>query len=112
MLKKYTVPVSLVLILVLLTITACASPTVQPPVEEKILKIGNIQPLSTLAGVLGQGGKAALEVYVDEINEDGGLKVGNDTYKIEIYFADGPIMPPSADVAAARSLVYEKGVKA
>lgn len=112
MLKKYTVPVSLVLILVILTITACASPSVQPPVEAKILKIGNIQPLSTLAGVLGQGGSAALEVYVDEINKDGGLKVGDDTYKIEMYFADGPVLPPSADVAAARSLVYEKGVKA
>jgi branched-chain amino acid transport system substrate-binding protein len=55
--------------------------------------------------------RPVLEIYADEINKDGGLKVGDDMYKIEMHFADGP-MNPAADAAAARSLVYDKGVKA
>jgi len=112
--NRYIVTTSVVLIIItiLLSVTACASPGAKPPHQEKILRIGNIQPLTALGGVISQGGNAALQVYVDEINRDGGLKVGDDYYKVEIYFADGPIMPPSADVAAARSLVYEKGVDA
>lgn len=68
-------------------------------------------PFTGPASFWGLAERPVMQIYADLINEDGGLKVGDDKYKVEIYFADGP-MDPSSDAAAARSLVYDKDVKA
>ena len=101
----------LILTVTVIALIACAAPTARPPAEAKVLKIGSIMPFSGPASQWGLLIRPVLEIYVDEINKDGGLEVGDDMYKIELYFADGP-MNPAADAAAARSLVYDKNVKA
>jgi branched-chain amino acid transport system substrate-binding protein len=101
----------LILCVAIVALAACATAEVKPPAEPKVLKIGSVMPFSGPASQWGLLIRPVLEIYADEINKDGGLKVGDDMYKVELYFADGP-MNPAADAAAARSLVYDKNVKA
>jgi ABC-type branched-subunit amino acid transport system substrate-binding protein len=91
---------------------ACATPAVKPPVEAKVLKLGCVMPFTGPASLWGKTIRPAMEIYTDLINSDGGLKVGEDNYKVEIYFADGDAINPSSDAAAARSLIYGQNVKA
>lgn len=99
-------------IFALVAAVACALPSTQQPPAIDVLKIGRVSPLSGPGAQWGQASGPVMDIYAEEINKDGGLKVGDKTYKIELYVADGPIFPPSADVMAARSLVYDKGIHA
>ncbi len=101
----------IVMVLIIICVTACAVSPAGAPAEIKTLKIGCVMPLSGSSSQWGLLIKPVMEIYTDEINKDGGLKIGDDTYKIDLYFADGP-MNPAADAAAARNLVYDKNVKA
>ncbi|MBN1376169.1 MAG: ABC transporter substrate-binding protein [Dehalococcoidia bacterium] len=100
-----------IFVLMIVAMVACAAAPAVAPEEGKVLKIGCVMPFSGSGAQWGLQIRPVLEIYVDEINKDGGLKVGDDMYKVELYFADGP-MSPAADAAAARSLIYDKGVKA
>ena len=108
---KYKILTSVVLAILIIAISACAAPAAQAPAEAKVLKIGSVMPFTGPASFWGIAERPVMQIYADLINEDGGLKIGDDTYKVEIYFADGP-MSPSLDAAAARSLIYDKNVKA
>ncbi|MCX6008355.1 MAG: ABC transporter substrate-binding protein, partial [Chloroflexi bacterium] len=91
--------------------TACGSgPEAKPPVaEQKTLKIGCIMAFSGSAAMYGERGRRIADVYIDLINEDGGVKIGNDTYKVELTWADDAWTPAGA-AAAARKLIYDDGV--
>lgn len=103
--------VCVLLVVMVISAAACAATPAAAPAQEKILKIGSIMPFSGSGAQWGLEIKPVLEIYAEEINKDGGIKIGDETYKVELYLADGP-MSPAADAAAARSLVYDKGVKA
>lgn len=76
--------VTLLLILVgtVIAMVACAAPAPKAPAEAKVLKIGSVMPFSGPGAMWGQLIRPVLEIYADEINKDGGLKVGDDMYKI------------------------------
>lgn len=109
---KYKLLTSMVLAIVLIAISACAIPVAQVPAEAKVLKIGAVMPFTGPASFYGLAIRPVMEIYTDLINEDGGLKIGDDKYKVELYFADGDGINPTSDAAAARSLIYNKNVKA
>jgi ABC-type branched-subunit amino acid transport system substrate-binding protein len=67
-------------------------------------------PFTGPAALWGQNIRPGMEIYADLINQDGGLKVGKDRYKIEMIFKDGFAPGPAA--TAARNLIYESGVSA
>ncbi len=108
---KFKLLVSMLLAAMIVAVSACAAPVAQPPAEQKVLRIGSVMPFTGPASFWGRSERPVMEIYADLINEDGGLKIGNDMYKVEIYFADGPL-DIAADAAAARSLVYDKNVTA
>ena len=108
---KHKLLTSVVLAIMIIAVSACAAPAAQPPAEAKVLKVGSVMPFTGSASFWGRAERPVMEIYADLINEDGGLKIGGDMYKVEIDFADGPL-DISADAAAARSLVYDKNVKA
>jgi branched-chain amino acid transport system substrate-binding protein len=101
----------MVIVIIVISVAACAASPAKAPAEMKTLKIGSVMPFSGPSSQWGLLIRPVLEIYADEINKDGGLKIGDDMYKVEVHFADGP-MNPAADAAAARSLVYDKKVKA
>lgn len=106
---------TLVLVCILiagLVLAACAAPTLQSKPVDKVLKLGAIVPLSGPAAQWGKEGEPLGDLYAEIVNGQGGIKVGDDYYKLEFSQADGPMFPPSTDVAATRKLVYDSKVDA
>jgi branched-chain amino acid transport system substrate-binding protein len=71
------------------------------------VKIGNIIPLSGPSATLGQQGKAAREMAVEEINAAGGIKSLNGA-KLELVFADSESKPEKGVAEAERLINTEK----
>ena len=76
----------------------------------KVLKIGTIMPISGPLGAIGLAWDRGFDLCADMINEQGGLKVGADRYRIEFIHEDGK-MSPEASAAAANKLVHQDKVK-
>ena len=90
--------------------TACGDqPKPQPAAEQKSLKIGCIMAFSGAAAMYGERGRQIADCYIELINEDGGVKIGNDTYKVDLCWADDGWTPAGA-AAAARKLIYDDKV--
>ena len=89
---------------------ACAAPVQLPP-EIKVLRIGIIGPLSGPASMWGQAAAKVDKIFFDLVNERGGVKIGDITYKIELYPGDDSFIP-SIGAAAARKLIYDDKVSA
>jgi branched-chain amino acid transport system substrate-binding protein len=76
----------------------------------KTLKVGIIMPLSGPISFVGVGLTRAVRLHFDKVNEEGGLKLGGDTYKIELIAEDSKLDPTVASTAA-KKLVYKDGAK-
>ncbi len=71
------------------------------------VKIGNIVPLSGPSATVGQQGKAAREMAIEEINAAGGIKsLGG--MKLELLFADSESKPEKGVSEAERLINTEK----
>ena len=112
MYKKSWILAVFVFLVILVVVTACAAPAAKPAAQAKILRLGSIVPLSGAAAQWGKEGEPLGGIYADIVKEEGGIKVGNDTYQMEFITLDGPMFPTSADLAACRNLVYDKKVDA
>lgn len=71
------------------------------------IKIGNIIPLSGPSATVGQQGKAAREMAVEEINAAGGIKALGGA-KLELLFADSESKPEKGVAEAERLINTEK----
>ncbi|MFX0197490.1 MAG: ABC transporter substrate-binding protein [Candidatus Hodarchaeota archaeon] len=76
---------------------------------EKILKIGDITPLSGSAAAYGIPHDRGIKMCAEDWNAKGGVKVGKDRYKIEIVTMENRYMPADS-LAAAKSMV-DKGIR-
>lgn len=74
---------------------------------ETVVKIGNILPLSGPSASVGQQGKQAREMAVEEINEAGGIKSLGGA-KIEMLYADSKSDPNVGVTEAERFINTEK----
>ena len=77
---------------------------------QKTLTIGGI---AFLTGPASQGGiacKQGWELAVDKYNQAGGLKIGKDTYKINLIVEDDAMSPDQAATAATK-LIKRDGAK-
>ncbi len=72
------------------------------------VKIGNIIPLSGPSATVGQQGKAAREMAVEEINAAGGIKSLGGA-KLELFYADSESKPEKG-VAEAERLINTENV--
>jgi len=78
--------------------------------KDKTLKVGMIMPLSGPISIVGVGLTRAVELYFDKVNEEGGLQLGGDTYKLELISEDSKL-DPTAGATAAKKLVYKDGCR-
>lgn len=107
--RALAISVLLFTCLSLISASACA-PEVKPPQQqEKVLKLGCLMPFSGPAAMYGERGRQITDVLIELINEDGGVKIGQDTYKVALYWGDDQFAPAPA-AAAARKLIYDDGV--
>ncbi|MGE4466080.1 ABC transporter substrate-binding protein [Sphaerochaeta sp.] len=97
-LKKFIVP-AMVLAMGTASFSAYAA--------EKVVKIGNILPLSGPSASVGIQGKQAREMAVDEINKAGGIKALGGA-KIKLLFADSKGDPTTGVTETERFISTEK----
>lgn len=64
--------------------------------ESKVFKIGAIGPLTGSAASYGISVKNGTEIAIKEINDAGGVKVGDTTYTLELNFVDDEATPDLA----------------
>jgi branched-chain amino acid transport system substrate-binding protein len=75
----------------------------------KTLVIADIAPMSGPAAAWGIAGDRGLRMMVDEINDRGGIRVGKETYKIQVVTMDHRYVPGEA-LGAGKKAVRE-GIK-
>jgi ABC-type branched-subunit amino acid transport system substrate-binding protein len=66
----------------------------------KPLKIGCIMPYTGPWGLYGPALEPGIQIYADLLNEDGGVKIGKERYKIEMIFVDDQGDPKRGPIAA------------
>ena len=101
-----------ILLSILLIITLVALPTFAGPCTSggKNTLIGGIAFLTGPAAAGGMACKAGWELAVAKYNDAGGLKVGNDTYKINLIVEDDAMSADQAATAATK-LIEQDGAK-
>ncbi|MCL4367567.1 MAG: ABC transporter substrate-binding protein [Actinobacteria bacterium] len=73
------------------------------------MKIGAVLPLSGPISIVGLTQKQAYELFAKETNRNGGLKIGADTYNLQVIVEDGKASP-DASATAAKKLIFQDGV--
>ena len=76
---------------------------------EKTVKIGFLAPLTGPVAAWGKPGLDGCQIWADWVNEPGGIKVGEDTYKVEFVAYDEEYDAGKARAGAAK-LIKEDGV--
>ena len=76
----------------------------------KQLKVGAGLPFTGPLSMVGAIWQQGMELAFDKINDQGGIKIGGDTYTIKLLLEDSKSTPDGATTAANR-LVYEQDVK-
>lgn len=74
----------------------------------KTLRVGCIMPFSGPAAAWGVAIRPQMDIYAELINEDGGIKIGDDTYMVEMFYADGEYMPEPGAKAAQKLVTRDK----
>jgi len=77
---------------------------------EKILKVGTTLPLSGPAAAWGLPMTRLMDFFAEDINARGGLKIGNDVYKISTVYYDNKGSPSEA-AACATKLVHDDKIQ-
>jgi len=98
----------LILCLVALSLTIIPPGCSKSSGEAKHIKIGAVIPIAGFPP--GIAWKRGYELFVDKINQEGGLLVGKERYLMDLYIEDSGFNPDGA-ATAARKLVYDKGAK-
>lgn len=81
--------------------------TIQAAAADKVVKVGNIEPLSGPSAAVGEQGKYARELAVEEINAAGGIKSLGGA-KLELIYSDSESKPEKGVAEAERLINTEK----
>lgn len=79
--------------------------------REKVIKVGLNAPITGDIPKVGEGSKYAAQMWLEDINEAGGLDVGGEKYKVEVVIEDNESKAESA-VKANTKMITEDGVVA
>jgi len=101
---------SILVIITLVALPAFAACKAAAPTGPKTLTIGGIAFLTGPAAAGGMAAKTGWELAVAKYNDAGGLKVGKDTYKINLIVEDDAMSLDQACTAATK-LIQQDGAK-
>lgn len=76
--------------------------------DEKVLNIGAVLMQSGPASAAGLAWARGYKVMVDKVNDAGGIKIGNDTYKIKLTVADDAMSTEQAASATMKLVEQDK----
>ena len=72
------------------------------------LKIGLMMPMSGVGAGWGDPFSKITQIYVDLLNKDGGVLIGNTKYQIKLFVEDDKLTPEGASTAATQLLDVDK----
>lgn len=78
------------------------------PARAQTIKVGFNIPLTGDIPKVGESSKFAAEMYKDEVNRAGGVKVGDKTYKLEFIYEDNESKAESATPAALKLITQDQ----
>jgi branched-chain amino acid transport system substrate-binding protein len=81
---------------------AAAAPAAAPAPAVETVKIGHVAPLTGEIAHLGKDNENGARLAVDEINDAGGIKVGDKTVKLELVAEDDKADPKEGTLAAQK----------
>ncbi len=76
----------------------------------KTVKVGFLAPLTGEVAAWGLPGLYGCQIWAEQVNAAGGIKVGGDSYQVELVPYDNEYAPDKARTGATR-LIREDGVK-
>ena len=76
--------------------------------RSKTIKIGINAPMTGDIPKVGEGSKFAGQMWLEDVNKAGGLKVGNKKYKVELVIEDNESKAESAVKAATKMIVEDE----
>jgi len=79
-----------------------AAKAAPPPPAETVVKIGHVAPLTGAIAHLGKDNENGAKLAVDEINDAGGIKVGDKTFKLALVAEDDKADPKEGTIAAQK----------
>ncbi len=91
-------------IILCLVAVLCVSPAWS---ADKTIKVGFNIPLTGDIPKVGEGSKFSAEMLKEQINGAGGIKIGNDTYKLEFVYEDNEAKAESATAAALKLITKD-----
>ena len=96
--------------LIVLSVVICISGLIITPAWAKIssIKIGFNIPLTGDIPKVGEGSKYAAKMLAEQINNDGGLLVGNKKYPLEFVFEDNESKAESATAVALKMITQDR----
>jgi len=101
--KKQTLSIMFALLFVMaLILGACAQP------ESETIVIGINAPMTGDIPKVGEGSKFAAEMWLEDINEAGGLEVGGKTYQVELVIEDNESKAESATKANTKMITQDE----
>lgn len=77
-------------------------------IHAQTVKIGFNIPLTGDIPKVGESSKFAAEIFKDEVNKAGGVKVGDKTYKLEFIYEDNESKAESATAAALKLITQDQ----
>ncbi|MHB1418545.1 MAG: ABC transporter substrate-binding protein, partial [Bacillota bacterium] len=115
--KYFSILLALLLVLVV-SIVACGKKTETNPEgtgdqastkPTKTIKVGLIMPMSGPGSLWGEDIKRDADAYAAVLNDEGGVKIGDEYYSVENFYANDEGLPEKAALAATQ-LVEKDGV--
>ncbi len=73
-----------------------------------VIKIGHVAPLTGDIPKVGEEGKFALEMWLEDIEKAGGLEVGGVKYKVQVIHEDNESKAESSAAAATKLITEDK----
>jgi branched-chain amino acid transport system substrate-binding protein len=108
--RKWAVLLCMCLGLMLIVIVGGGAGAKAAPEAAKEIRVGCSLPLSGPGASWGTPLRTELQIFVDLVNEDGGVKCGTDRYKVKVIYVDDKYTAEGAK-ASAEALVYREKVQ-
>ena len=89
-------------------IAAATVPSSPALAQDEVLRIGGIGSLSSGGTAWGLAIQRGAEIAIDEVNEAGGLQVGDETYKVQLIMYDDGYTGQGGTTAATRLVEEDK----
>lgn len=106
--KKWLIVCISLLALVMAIMPVLAGGCAEEAAGPKTLKIGTVMPISGPWGAIGLCWDRGFDLAADEVNGQGGLKVGGDTYLVQFIHEDSKTDPGASTIATTKLISQDK----